>query len=50
MKRCIEAHTVAAFGEIPVDSIWDDDSPYIEDESKFVDADAPVVAPADEED
>jgi hypothetical protein len=39
MKRCIETHTVAAFGEVPAGSLWADDSPYIEDESLFVDAD-----------
>ena len=47
MKRCIEAHTVAAFGKIPVGSLWADDSPFVEDESKFVDADkAPAKKPA----
>lgn len=45
MKRCIEAHTVASFGEIPVGSLWADDSPFIEDESKFVDVDAQVAEP-----
>ena len=42
MKRCIEAHSVASFGTIPVGSLWVDDSPYVTDESKFVDADAPT--------
>lgn len=42
MKRCIKAHNVAAFGDIPVGSLWADDSPYIEDEANFVDADTPV--------
>jgi len=41
MKRCIETHTVPSFGEIPVGSLWDDDSPYLEDISKFEDAVAP---------
>ena len=50
MKRCIEAHVVASFGEIPVGSLWADDSPYIEDDSKFVDADAPVEPEIVEED
>lgn len=45
MKRCIEAHTVAAFGDIPVGSLWDDDSPYITDESKFTDARTPEPEP-----
>ena len=42
MKRCIEAHAVASFGEIPVGSLWDDDSPHITDESKFATVDAPT--------
>ena len=42
MKRCIKAHTVASFGEIPEGSLWADDSPHIEDEACFVDADKPV--------
>jgi hypothetical protein len=41
MKVCIETHLVAAFGEIPEGSLWDDDSPYLVDESKFVDVDDP---------
>lgn len=41
MKRCIKAHSVASFGEIPVGSLWDDDSPFVIDEACFVDADAP---------
>ena len=47
MKRCIKAHTVASFGEIPVGSLWADDSPYIEDDENFVDADAPEVIEED---
>ena len=43
MKRCIEAHTVAAFGDIPEGSLWDEASPYITDESKFVDVPAEPV-------
>lgn len=39
MLRCIEAHHVDAFGDIPVGSLWADDSPYVTDASKFVDAD-----------
>jgi hypothetical protein len=48
MKRCIEEHTVAGFGTIPVGSLWDDDSPYVGATAKFVDIDAPepVKAPA----
>ena len=38
MKRCIEAHFVASFGEIPVGSLWADDSPYVTDDALFVDA------------
>jgi len=45
MKRCIEAHTVAAFGEIPEGSLWDDDSPYITDESKFADVATSIDPP-----
>jgi hypothetical protein len=41
MKRCIKAHTVASFGAIPEGSLWDDDSPYLEEPSNFVDADKP---------
>ena len=29
MKRCIEEHTVASFGVIPVGSLWADDSPFL---------------------
>lgn len=32
MRRCIEDHTVPAFGAIPVGSLWADDSPYLLDE------------------
>ena len=46
MKRCIEAHHVAAFGDIPAGSLWADDSPYITDESLFTAADVPE--PVDE--
>jgi len=42
MKRCIKAHTTKAFGDIPVGSLWADDSPYIENEANFVDADTPA--------
>ena len=45
MKRCIKAHSVASFGDIPVGSLWDDDSPYIEDEGNFVDDNEPPVKP-----
>lgn len=42
MKRCITTHTVTTFGEIPAGSLWDDDSPFLSDETAgyFVDADA----------
>lgn len=50
MKRCIEEHTVASFGTIPVGSLWADDSPFVLDEhaAKFepVDEPAPVEKPA----
>lgn len=42
MKRCIKAHHVDAFGDIPVGSLWADDSPYIEHEGNFVDAETPA--------
>ena len=42
MKRCITAHYVDAFGDIPVGSLWADDSPYVTDEAHFVDADTPT--------
>jgi hypothetical protein len=32
MKVCVTEHEVAAFGVIPVGSLWDDDSPYVLDE------------------
>lgn len=44
MKRCIETHTVLSFGEIPEGSLWDDDSPYLEDDSKFENAGGVVPA------
>jgi len=37
MKRCIKAHHVTKFGDIPVGSLWDDDSPYITEAANFVD-------------
>jgi hypothetical protein len=43
MKRCIKAHHVDAFGDIPVGSLWADDSPYIEVPANFVDADKPAT-------
>jgi hypothetical protein len=33
MKRCIQEHTVDAFGTIPVGSLWADDSPYLSDDT-----------------
>ena len=44
MKVCIKAHTVASFGEIPVGSLWDEESPYVIEADCFVD----VVEPGDE--
>lgn len=45
MKRCVEEHTVPSFGVIPVGSLWEDDSPYVVEAGKFVDADAPDPKP-----
>jgi hypothetical protein len=42
MKRCIEAHSVPEFGDIPVGSLWADDSPYVTDDALFVDVDTPT--------
>lgn len=33
MKRCITTHTMTSFGEIPAGSLWDDDSPFLTDET-----------------
>lgn len=33
MKRCITAHHVDTFGDIPEGSLWADDSPYVLDEN-----------------
>jgi hypothetical protein len=33
MKRCIVTHTHTSFGEIPVGSLWADDSPFLSDET-----------------
>ena len=46
MKRCIKAHHVESFGQIPVGSLWADDSPYVTDDDHFVDADKPPARPA----
>ena len=45
MKRCVEEHTVPAFGTIPAGSLWADDSPFLVEPAKFVDVDAPEPAP-----
>ena len=47
MKRCVKAHDAAGFGQIPVGSLWDDDSPYITDDN--ADCFADVAEPADDE-
>ena len=39
MKRCHTTHINPLFGEIPAGSVWDDDSPFTDDEH-FADADA----------
>jgi len=33
MKRCVTPHHVTSFGEIPVGSLWADDSPFLTDEN-----------------
>lgn len=43
MKRCTETHRHPSFGEIPEGSMWDDDSPYLNDIS-FEDVDEPEVS------
>ena len=48
MKRCIQEHTVDAFGVVPVGSLWADDSPYVTDDDLFVDADAVEPTEAEE--
>lgn len=50
MLRCIRAHHVDEFGDIPVGSLWADDSPYVVEPDNFVDADTPVVVDDLEED
>jgi hypothetical protein len=42
MLRCIQAHHVDEFGDIPVGSLWEDDSPYVTDGAYFVDAATPA--------
>jgi hypothetical protein len=37
MKVCITEHVVPSFGTVPVGSIWDDDSPYLEQPEHFAD-------------
>ena len=37
MKRCIQTHHVAGFGEIPEGSLWDDDSPHVQKSEYFAD-------------
>jgi hypothetical protein len=44
MKVCVETHEAPGFGTIPEGSLWEDDSPYLVDEDKFVD----VLEPEDE--
>lgn len=38
MKVCTETHHEPSFGEITEGSLWDDDSPYLLDPTKFADA------------
>lgn len=45
MKVCIEAHVSPLFGEIPLGSLWEDDSPYLLEDFAHCFAD---VANADE--
>jgi hypothetical protein len=42
MKVCIEAHVSPLFGEIPVGSLWADDSPYVLDDFAHCFADVVV--------
>jgi hypothetical protein len=41
VKRCIETHHVAEFGEIPAGSLWADDSHFIVEPDKFEDVPEP---------
>ena len=50
MLRCINAHTVDAFGVIPVGSLWEADSPYVVEVDHFVDVDAPADVDDEEND
>lgn len=45
MKRCITAHTVASFGDIPEGSLWSDESPFVLEENAacFVQVEALTV-------
>jgi hypothetical protein len=47
MKVCVETHQADGFGEIPEGSLWEDDSPYATDASKFADVDNPPEAVAE---
>ena len=49
MLRCIHAHTVDSFGDIPVGSLWADDSPYVTNLAHFVDVDAALADDDDDE-
>lgn len=48
MLRCITAHHVPGFGDVPTGSLWADESPYVTDVELFevVDDDPPPVVKA----
>ena len=51
MKRCTVTHQAPTFGTIPAGSLWDDDSPYVDDAPElFVDADHPDLSDDVEDD
>lgn len=49
MKRCIVEHVVPTFGTIPVGSLWEDDSPFLSDETagNFEDVTEPDPEPVE---
>jgi hypothetical protein len=50
MKRCTKTHDAKGFGTIPAGSLWDDDSPYLSDDTaeNFADVDdAPEPEPVE---
>lgn len=45
MKVCITTHAHPSFGEIPVGSLWADDSPYVVEPDHFADVADEAPAP-----